>query len=479
MINEQDFFSIDVHTQIILYGAASIGCLIYEKLSRANYNVIAFIDKRGNEIDNLYGLPVYTLDTVGKLQDAVVIVTVKNVFEHTRIANELIDHGFNKLIFRPYNCVIGDGDEQESIINCAYDLVMENQCGEIKIPQSYRKSSAKVSNNAILCENDNDITVLLPISLIFCGKRNMNKSIKSDMPILFLIPHIKFVKCVLGIEKCNTDLYVRYCESAANKIDQFSITEAWRKNVINNRREVFVKMNHLYDVKPDFFVEQAPYVQWNEKGYFNLCSGKHRAVFLAVKGKNYLPVKMGKEDYCKWVNMDSVVRLQEYIVQNCINELNAPIENPFFYDITCNDEQFLYRLLKVSIEKIAESIYQDAYTNTLNGKTVYLDLHDSGFFCRYFKRCGCIPYLVDADDENTILIDQLMNLDSQSKAEKEDSVFDFAIIHQRDMGEAVHRVKLAIIVTSLCCKHDNSEWMFSGIYRGEQVRVYLMKNADL
>ena len=42
-------FEFSKKTNIILYGAASIGHLIFENLTYKGYNVIGFIDQRANE----------------------------------------------------------------------------------------------------------------------------------------------------------------------------------------------------------------------------------------------------------------------------------------------------------------------------------------------------------------------------------------------------------------------------------------------
>ena len=87
-----DMYTIQKEDPILLYGAATTGAILYGNLTDAGYRVAAFIDQRAHEIDSYYGLPVWDPAAAGRYAEqyaAVVIIAIKNVFEHERIAESL------------------------------------------------------------------------------------------------------------------------------------------------------------------------------------------------------------------------------------------------------------------------------------------------------------------------------------------------------------------------------------------------------
>ena len=99
---------------------------------------------------------------------------------------------------------------------------------------------------------------------------------------------------------------IEFCKVAANEKGS-RITKAWEKSVIKNRTEVFENMNCSYEYDQNFFVRNAAPAEWNEKGYFNLISGKHRATFFIAKGQNAVPLNICEEDFQKWINIDGYI----------------------------------------------------------------------------------------------------------------------------------------------------------------------------
>ena len=91
-------------TPVVLYGAAHAGATIYKKLHKY-CNISAFIDRRADEISYYMEIPVFAIDS-GAIDsvlksNAIVVVAVKNIFEHEKITLDLIKHGFNHIVFCP------------------------------------------------------------------------------------------------------------------------------------------------------------------------------------------------------------------------------------------------------------------------------------------------------------------------------------------------------------------------------------------
>ena len=76
-------FFMNKDSHFILYGAASFGSVLYQKLTDQGALIDAYIDQRAEEICRLMGVPVYRLSDIANYLDvskAIVIVSVKNVF---------------------------------------------------------------------------------------------------------------------------------------------------------------------------------------------------------------------------------------------------------------------------------------------------------------------------------------------------------------------------------------------------------------
>lgn len=440
-------FTLQYNSDIYLYGAAAIGCILYDLLSHQGYTVSGFIDKRFYEIHSLYTLPVLPIDSGLIPKDAVIIVAVKNVYEHSRIAKILLECGFSKLIYRPYPCLLDEGNHTENQINNAYSLIS----GGMYIPGSPipitfpLETETHPRNRAFLSQEGNLVTVLIPITALFTDKASSGNIQNAELPLLFLYPHIEFVKYVLGMEKASALPYLNYCENSARQINRFQITDAWRENVLQNRADVFQQMNLLFDLQYEFFIRNAPHVNWNPKRcYFNLCSGKHRTAFLAAKGKNYIPVKMDLKDYTQWL------RVQKPF-----------LEDPFRYNTAIGDSQFCFQLIRQIMSFLGRNHYHDAPSNPLSMLSFRFHMNDDGFFRDFFKRCGCTIFSSIEGDSSSV-------------------PSDYAIVDETlSAAYCSSPCRLAyccfIIKVSDFLLQDDSAF-FSGIYQGRKVIVEIEKS---
>ena len=95
-------FSINGSRSIVIYGAANSGKIVYDILKKNQIDIIAFIDKRADELGELYGKRIVgSIDDIDGLDktDCVVIIAVKNVFEHSKIADHLVKSGINSILY--------------------------------------------------------------------------------------------------------------------------------------------------------------------------------------------------------------------------------------------------------------------------------------------------------------------------------------------------------------------------------------------
>lgn len=380
-------FEIEKTTEILLYGAATMGTLYGRKLLKEGFNVVGFLDKRADEITSLIDLPVYSVrnDIIDK-ENVVVLLAVKNVFEHSRIAVFLRNEGYRKIIYRPYRAISGDGNEKLNRINNVYSLITEQINEAINkisgIPLIDNKEERSKRDCAMIKQTGDEIVFYLPISMLFTDKKENVK----DISILGLKPHINFVKYLLGFDGGEVNSYIKFCENAALKINEVKITSAWKDNVVRNRAEVFFDMMNKADIWPDFFVVNAPYVSWNEKRHcFNLHSGKHRMAYLVASGRNYVAVKTNFVDYNIYLN-DLIIDEKEL---DMIEEgYHSPIENPFLYNQSKYSDCVWFNILRCVMIIVNNKYYDDASSTLFTDLSYYIDIKDDGFLVRFFERMG-------------------------------------------------------------------------------------------
>ena len=124
-------FLIDKDSKFIIYGAATTGAILYHNLKESGYKIIAFVDKRADEIDSYLELPVWNLRQAekyfGTCDDVIVIIAIKNVFEHEKIAKTIWNLGCNKIIFRPSSVIEGRGKTEDLNLNVIYDNAIKGR----------------------------------------------------------------------------------------------------------------------------------------------------------------------------------------------------------------------------------------------------------------------------------------------------------------------------------------------------------------
>ena len=122
----------------------------------------------------------------------------------------------------------------------------------------------------------------------------------------------------------------------------------------------------------DYFIESSAYVRWNEKGYFNIIDGHHRASYLAYKGYQLIPVRMDKGDFLKWENKGGINKLEDFSAVLC------PIPLPAYLN-----EEVIY---EPQWKKVIDFYYSVLISQGKTGlKFIEADAN-LGYYARYFNR---------------------------------------------------------------------------------------------
>lgn len=335
----EQYFTVTASTPIYLYGAASIGKIVYERNSFLN--LCGFIDKRAEEIVEFMGLPVYTLSQASRFidKDSVIMIAVKNVFELEDIAVSLYEAGFEKIIYKSKAILDGQGQLEDDKLSETWDKMVrgdyEITCEKLLCFQN--KISVSFSDKAVIQQTNGEILAYIPIELIYTNDR---RDKWADLNIQGYYPHIYFFYFLSNHKNGQVQDYLEFVEGTAIDQGDIKITEAWKKNVLRNRTAIYENMRFNLDMNPDFFNKNAPTAVWNEKGYFNLTSGKHRCAFLVAQGYRYIALRMKEEAYNKFFNYGDVRRYCDKIEVEKSRYIATRVYHPWLYQYPCSEPMY-------------------------------------------------------------------------------------------------------------------------------------------
>lgn len=394
-------FDIDRNTPIIIYGAAGNGLRGYHSLKKINnYNIIGFIDKRSDEIKRQFGLPVWNIDAILPYNKdmVLVVICIKNVFEHEKIASELIENQYNNIIFKPLQSLMQETKINYTAIDRNYQRIFNDADKNSKynlesIPKLKNIQVYNYRDYAIISRDGDRVISNIPLSEIYIKMSNLNFFLCNEdgfCNILALVPHINLFQFFNG-KNGNIDDYLKFCISTipnSKKLygngGNIEITSAWLNNIIRNRIIVFNNMSIDVEIDVNYFINYAPKCYLGQN-YIVMNSAKHRAAFNIVKGKKYMPIAITSDDYKKLLNLTILQELIEFLNSNKIHELNAPIQHPYLYKYPCKMSNYYELFVNKVVFQIA-SIY--GFDNNLKQITVEDSLIDEGSLSRCLYKIG-------------------------------------------------------------------------------------------
>lgn len=482
MTSVVDKFCFNKASKIILYGAAYLGKLFFDTLSSQGFQIEAFVDARANEISKMKGRPVYSLDELSKQyngENIIIVVAVKNVFEHSKIASSLVEKGFNKIVYKPYEVIKGKGSLEQERISDLFDVIQDNKIiTETYVDVTQRKPYLSTSSKYLISEDDTEVIVYLPTNCIFQDRIKDNDI--ADICSLYLYPHIQFFEFLQGKLDAKPSAYIEYCRNAARRVGDFETTQLWEQNVVRNRTLIFEEMSNSFLIDREFFVRSAPKVEWNKQGYFNLNSGKHRTTFLISKGVTSIPVRMSKKDYECWVNKDCAELSFNKIAEE-VHELIAPIEHPYFYEYPCAGRSFFENLVYQMAKQFCALWYTSPNINFMHNKKFYIDVKDNGYLSRHFRRLGCCVYNANKGDYSDIL-ETLFGI--ENKEEKNASCNIDVVVIELDSIEKFYEEKNKlfaqhwIIISQDTRYKEMGQYIAGGACNGLSTNVYYLENVE-
>lgn len=411
---------LDKTTPIVIYGCGYLGVLLLKTLETQGLKVECGIDKRGDELESFCGKPAYSLDTADRIadkSDKLLVVAVKNVFEHESIAKMLNGLGFRYILYKPGKILEGKSDDYSSSISDVYEKLLllsrpkDQQMGGGGILEGseiapYRSYGRVYEDHHSIKQGDDVIISFVPTAMIFTDETKNRKDTRnvSDVPLVMSLSYFELYDYFRFNRKYPAK-YIEFCKSAVNS-EEVKPTERWINNIFENRYMIYVNMLNNLNLDFDFFRRNAPLARWNDKGYFNLMGGKSRSTFLISRDYHYIPLKITKADYDRWFNgeyiktnftTDDVTNLDNFI---------EPIEHPAFFDIPCDNAPFYFALQRGVMKYLAQSYGYPAVK-----QISVLDVsRNNGFIGRMLSRIVDVTDVMRSSIENEGLFSKLATL---------------------------------------------------------------------
>lgn len=369
--------------EIYIYGASYIGSVTGRALMNRGIQIKGYIDQRAEEIRACNGLPVYSIpefQTVAT-SDAVIFVAVKNVYYHKEIAKTLHQCGYERIIYKSDHAINGSMAAQEEILDQAYECIYKTGgIPEFEIPTVNPGNGLVWKDNPILRESDEFVTIDVPMEQLYTG---ITADPWKDVLILALLPHIRMFQYFDGQRKEMPFDYISLCEEGARK-EKIKITHGWKKYVLENRFHIYEQMRWRYEHEPDYFIDQAPLVSWNERGYFNLLTGKHRICFLAAMNRTSAPVKIKKDVWKDRSLTSETAEIKHLLEKNTDQKFPIP---HFLYQ---GNIQYHCMFRQQQLRRILNQMYDQELMHGRIRKTckIYNLIPEGGYFSTIFSQMG-------------------------------------------------------------------------------------------
>lgn len=433
--------------QILIYGAGMIGKRLLGQMQSQHLRVAGFIDRRGNEIKSLEGIPVYSVEEVKnhfwQKEDYLILIAIKNVFQHTEIVIKLRNAGFEYFVFKPASILQDCNTSTELlIINEIYEKVVESEGILTEAVPSCRKVQlSELKDWGLISERENFVTAYIPAELLFTNRNpdNLQWSVQNILAAYAAVDMYRGFSGKNGKHsKKLIDGYIHEIALAGAKKMGLNTSGAWEENVMEGRRRVYWEMRRKMAFQTDFFIENSVLVKRRENNSFELISsGKNRLSFLVAEGMTVIPVRMQKEEYTTFLNKEAAERLHSYLGKNPEIKVFAPIAHPYFYYIDTTAPDYLENWLGRVGKFIARWLYDTQGIFAFSELTILSALPDQGVSSRYFTLLGCkVINTCRESDRMRELLNNLFLGDYQDLHDSRLGEVDICFLHTDELKES-------------------------------------------
>lgn len=301
-MKKENYFDLNKTLVIWIYGAGNIGENYCRKLLNAGYNVGGFLDQNADSMGEICKRQVLLPDEAEKIvsEDTVVIISLRNGLQQETIAEKLALVGLTKIIYLPMHI------KQSLFVRRQYRLNYEHLLNgdfsqilqepvfgcETYYPDCMviRETKDKI---AFWCKNDDLYSAAFieeeTQKMWQVNQCTMEKYV--DRKINELTPYVELFQYLRG-EQADIGSYMEM---------QGRVTQEQRALFLEDRRILYQVYERAYKFEMNFFTDLPSVCIWNEKGYFNMQDGMHRAQYLISKGYTEVPIIVAKGDFEKYI----------------------------------------------------------------------------------------------------------------------------------------------------------------------------------
>lgn len=349
---KKSIFKIDRTKQFIIYGAGGDGIKLSSVLTKGDVNIWGYIDARAESIGYIGNSQVYTLQKAAEIindkENYIVVLTMKNLFEHSSIARKLAKVGFTQIIYKPAEVLIGIADDDQKRIGETYDqlILQKNVSFGMEIKKTNAELKINCKDNFLIALNENKITAWLPEELIYNYDDLQDAYGCLNMSSFF--PLVELYRFFMGQYKEKNkikevvDNFIFYSMEWMKK-NKINFNNELKKSLIYSRNKVFSEMQRLFEIDQNFFVRNAPSVFRSKNGAFYMSSsGRNRIAFLLARDYRFIPVTMSKSDYQSWINQKIYNEIIEYMQREEIEVLENSIAHPFLSNMPVKYTEYMH-----------------------------------------------------------------------------------------------------------------------------------------
>lgn len=354
------------NSRVLIYGTGGNGRLLCKSLVKTGVLVEGFLDKRADNLKDVLGFPVCSPDgdfsCFGSVDDIIIFVTVKNVFDHDRIVHHLLQKGFQYFVYKPGAVLRGGGNSSQLSTDAAYQSMIEDKIRQRKtFPDVEIVRTEKIefplTDRFLLSKDGRWATVWLPVELLFNYKEA--KAFPGINMELFY-PLLNLYRAFMGdpgvnVGKALEDFFLYTSEWMAE--NAIAPDESQKRSMVESRYRAYLEMEDRWAVDTDFFIKNAPTVKAdNNKRFFMESSGRNRVVFQIAKGRRLIPVKMEAADYEKLLVMSPAEEKMKFRIGGGSNVFSRHL-HPLLYFVECDFPEY-HRILAALAMELLRSIYE-------------------------------------------------------------------------------------------------------------------------
>lgn len=398
----ENTFCFTKQSTVVIYGCSKNGINFYRNLMSAGYCVEAFVDKKAKEYNYVLiiddkEVPIYEPEQLMNTdKEILVLIAVRNAVEQNSVAHMLWEMGFQNVIYLPMFRENMRNARGIKDLKAFYREFVDGRISENAVlPKQNTLWETEIFwDHALIEQNDDYVMAWVPISLlhyysvgqhremvrvdgIATGKKALGEKYldKSVFQLKWLNDLFQFFVHGQG----DLDNYWEVEEEVSNYVKQQSSNEnqLW----FADRQKCAEMLMTGISTGNDFLIQSAVPVQWNQKGYFNICDGGHRIAFLNCMNMSMIPARIKVEDYKKWVNIDELEKILFHIKENEITIFETPVPHPWFFGCEVREEKFGNTILKCILEQMMTlNLYENFSVLDANPK--------EGYYLQHFVRIG-------------------------------------------------------------------------------------------